>query len=102
MAQAKKSKRHANAMKAYRQSVKRNLRNRQVKKDVRVATRAVIDASSAKDNAKLSELMSTAASALDKAARKGTIHWKTAARRKSRLAKRSVALAGAGSAQQNA
>lgn len=102
MAQAKKSKRHASAMKAYRQSVKHNLRNREIKKGVRAASRAVIDAASAKDAAKLSELMSAAAAALDKAARKGTIHWKTAARRKSRLAKRSVALSSAGAPQQNA
>ncbi len=100
MAQAKKSKRHANAMKAYRQSVKRNLRNRQIKKDVRLASRAVVDAASAKDTGKLSELMAAAAAALDKAAGKGAIHWKTAARRKSRLAKRT--LAGAGAPQQNA
>ena len=93
MAQAKKTMRHASAMKAYRQSVRRNLRNREIKKNIRLASRAVIDAASAKDAAQLAKLMSTAASALDKAASKGTIHWKTAARKKARLAKRSAGLA---------
>lgn len=102
MAQAKKSKRHASAMKAYRQSVRRNLRNRDIKKSVRLASRAVIDAASAKDTGKLSELMAAAAAALDKAANKGSIHWKTAARKKSRLAQRAASLGGAAAAQQNA
>jgi small subunit ribosomal protein S20 len=95
MAKPKKSARHANAMKAYRQSVKRNLRNRDIKKGIRLAVRAVSDAANAKDTAKLAELMGTAASAIDKAAQSGTIHWKTAARKKSRLAKRSAAPASA-------
>ena len=88
MAKPKKSARHANAMKAYRQSVKRNLRNREIKKGIRLAVRAVSDAASAKDAAKMGELMSAAVSAIDKAGRRGTIHWKTAARKKSRLAHR--------------
>ncbi|MDE2038877.1 MAG: 30S ribosomal protein S20 [Elusimicrobia bacterium] len=88
MAKQKKSMRHASAVKAHRQSVKRNLRNRQVKKDIRLAVRAVADASAAKDAAKLGQLMSVAAAAIDKASRRGTIHWKAAARKKSRLAKR--------------
>jgi small subunit ribosomal protein S20 len=91
MAKPKKSARHANAMKAYRQSVKRNLRNRDIKKGIRLAVRAVSDAASAKDAAKMTELMSAAVSAIDKAGRRGTIHWKTAARKKSRLAKRIAA-----------
>ena len=88
MAKPKKSMRHASAMKAHRQSVKRNLRNREIKKGIRLAVRAVTAAASAKDTAKLGELMSAAASAIDKAAQRGTIHWKTAARKKSRIAKR--------------
>ena len=91
MAKPKKSTRHASAMKAYRQSVKRNLRNRDIKKGIRLAVRAVSDAAAAKDTTKLAELMATAASAVDKAARTGALHWKTAARKKSRLAKRLLA-----------
>ncbi|MBI3553886.1 MAG: 30S ribosomal protein S20 [Elusimicrobia bacterium] len=90
MAQAKKSKRHRSALKAHRQSVTRNLRNRQIKKGVRAAVRAVSDAATAKDTGKLSELMSKASAALDKAARTGAIHWKAAARKKSRLAHRAA------------
>ena len=88
MAKPKKSARHANAMKAYRQSVKRNMRNRDIKKGIRLAVRAVSDAAASKDAAKLGELMAAASSAVDKASQAGTIHWKTAARKKSRLAKR--------------
>lgn len=88
MAKPKKITRHASAMKAYRQSIKRNLRNRDIKKSIRLAVRAVSDAAAAKDTTKLAELMSAATSAVDKAAQRGSIHWKTAARKKSRLAKR--------------
>src|SRR5579883_2655148 len=95
MAQAKKSKRHASAMKAYRQSVTRNLRNRDIKKDLRLAARALTDAAQAKDTGKLAELMSAASAAIDKAAQKGAIHWKTAARKKSRLAQRAASLSAA-------
>ena len=91
MAKPKKSSRHASALKAYRQSVKRNLRNRDIKKGIRLAVRAVSDAAAAKDAAKMGELMSAAVAAIDKAARRGTIHWKTAARKKSRLTKRLAA-----------
>jgi small subunit ribosomal protein S20 len=88
MAQAKKPKRHASALKANRQALTRMLRNRSVKKGVRLAVRAVADAASAKDAGKVAELMAKASSALDKAVRSGTLHWKTAARKKSRLAGR--------------
>jgi small subunit ribosomal protein S20 len=90
MAKPKKTTRHASGMKAYRQSVKRNLRNRDIKKGIRLAVRAVNDAVSAKDTTKLAELLSSASAAVDKAARTGAIHWKTAARKKSRLASRAA------------
>lgn len=86
MAQVQKSKRHRSALKAHRQSITRNLRNRQIKKGIRLALRAVGTAAASKDAAKLAESMSKASSALDKAARTGVIHWKAAARKKSRLA----------------
>ena len=82
----KKQTRHKSALKAHRQALKHTLQNRAIKKDVRVAVRAVIDAAKAKDVKKVAELASQAASALDKAAKRGTIHWKAAARKKSRLA----------------
>ena len=85
-----RQKRHASALKAQRQSVKRNLRNREIKKGIRLATRAVLEAAAAKDSGKTLGLLGASASALDKAAQRGPIHWKTAARRKSRLAKRAA------------
>ncbi len=48
--------------------------------------RAVMDAAKSKDIKGLSDLTGKAAAALDKAAKSGTIHWKAAARKKSRLA----------------
>jgi ribosomal protein S20 len=47
----------------------------------------------------MGELMASASAAIDKAAQSGTIHWKTAARKKSRLMKRSAASAAAAPAK---
>ncbi len=91
MAQQKKSQRHPSALKAQRQAAKRNIRNRDSKKRIREAVRGALDAASSKDGGKAKELSSAAYSAIDKAARTGALHWKTAARRKSRLAKRLAA-----------
>lgn len=91
----KKQTRHKSALKAHRQSVKHALLNRQVKKGVRLAVRAVMDAAKAKDVKKVAELTAKASAALDKAAQRGTIHWKAAARRKSRLAAQVQKLAAA-------
>ena len=82
----KKITRHKSGLKAHRQSIKRAILNRSIKKGVRRAVRAVIDAAKAKDVKKIAELTSKASEALDKAAKHGTIHWKAAARKKSRLA----------------
>jgi small subunit ribosomal protein S20 len=82
----KKQTRHKSALKAHRQAFKHTLHNRAIKKDVRSAVRAVIDAAKAKDVKKVADLAGKAAAALDKAAKRGTIHWKAAARKKSRLA----------------
>ncbi len=90
MAQVKKSMRHRSAIKAHRQSVKRNMRNRTIKKGIRLALRAVSEAAAAKDTGKLAEFMAKASAELDKAAKTGAIHWKAAARKKSRLAHRTA------------
>lgn len=82
----KKQTRHKSALKAHRQSIKHAIQNRSIKKGVRAAVRAVVDAAKAKDVKKVAELTAKAAAALDKAAQSGTIHWKAAARKKSRLA----------------
>ena len=82
----KKQARHKSALKAHRQSIERAIHNRQIKKGVRAAIRAVMDAAKAKDVTKVAALTAKASEALDKAAKRGTIHWKAAARKKSRLA----------------
>ncbi|OGR96495.1 MAG: hypothetical protein A2V88_09535 [Elusimicrobia bacterium RBG_16_66_12] len=91
----KKQTRHKSGLKAHRQSIKHAILNRSIKKGVRLAVRAVIEAAKAKDVKKVSELTSQAAAALDKAAKHGTIHWKAAARKKSRLAAEAKRLAAA-------
>ena len=91
----KKLMRHKSALKANRQALKNTLHNRRIKKGVRAALRAVVDAAKAKDVKKVAELTSKAAEALDKAAKRGTIHWKAAARKKSRLAAQVQKLAAA-------
>ena len=82
----KKQTRHKSALKAHRQSLRHAILNRQTKKEIRVALRAVVDAAKAKDVKKVAELTAKASEALDKAAKHGSIHWKAAARKKSRLA----------------
>ena len=81
----KKITRHKSGLKAHRQSIKNAILNHSIKKGVRNAVRAVIEAAKAKDVKKVSEMMAKASSALDKAAKHGTIHWKAASRKKSAL-----------------
>lgn len=75
-----KTGRHTSALKAQRQSEKRNSQNTGLKKTIRLAAKEVA-------KAKTAQSVKKASSALDKAAKKGVIHWKAAARKKSRLAK---------------
>ena len=70
-----KTGRHTSALKAQRQA-----------KKVRVATKTVKASASSKAKT-LKEDLKKANSCIDKAAKKKVIHWKTAARKKSRLAK---------------
>jgi small subunit ribosomal protein S20 len=79
---------HASALKAMRQSVKRRARNRQNMSRLRTQIkkfRALV----AKGDAKVTAtLLPETDSEIDKAAKKGTIHFRAASRYKSRLAKR--------------
>ena len=75
-----KTGRHTSALKAHRQSVKRNSANKGLKKTIHIAEKKVLTSKKAEDLKKVS-------SALDKAAKKGVIHKKAAARKKSRLTK---------------
>lgn len=93
----KKQARHKSALKAQRQSIKNAILNRSIKKDVRQAIRAVMDAAKAKDVKKVAEMTARASAVLDKAAKRGTLHWKAAARRKSRLAAQAAKLVGSAS-----
>jgi len=81
-----KTGRHTSAIKAQRQAEKRTSENKGLTKKIRLATKKVT-ASAAAKAATLKEDLKKAESCIDKAAKKKVIHWKTAARKKSRLAK---------------
>lgn len=83
-----KTGRHTGALKARRQAKKRTLHNKGVKKTLRVLYKDLSLMLEQKNAGKAGSLYSQISSALDKAARKGVLHWKAAARKKSRLAGR--------------
>ncbi len=83
-----KTGRHTSAIKAWRQSQRRASRNKGIRKHIRQAAREVLGFLEKKDFPASQKALPKAISGLDKAAKKGVIHWKTAARKKSRLAKR--------------
>jgi small subunit ribosomal protein S20 len=72
-------------MKRLRQDKKRRVRNRAVKSELKSVSKRVLEAGRGEDRQKL---LSRAESVIDRAAKKRVIHWKNAARKKSRLAKR--------------
>jgi len=74
------------ALKRHRQSLKRRARNRAWKSRVKKAVKKVRLAIEAKDKEAAVVAFRTATSLLDKAANRGVIHKKNAARRISRLA----------------
>lgn len=76
---------HKSALKAHRQNVKRREANRQQRSKLRTALKDARAAEGAKP-----EDMALTASLIDKMAAKGIIHDNTAARYKSRLAKRAT------------
>lgn len=78
---------HKSAAKRARQTVKRNELNRSRRSKVRTLTKAVEKAVIAKDGATAKTSLRASESALARAAGKGTLHPKTAARKTSRLAK---------------
>ncbi|WP_457571250.1 30S ribosomal protein S20 [Desulfovulcanus sp.] len=78
---------HKSALKRHRQSLKRRARNRSVKTRVKNVIKAVRLAAEQKDAQKAVEALRTATSVLDRAAQKKVIHWRTAARKISRLSK---------------
>jgi small subunit ribosomal protein S20 len=83
-----KTGRHTSALKAHRQSEKKRTHNKGLKKRVKTTVKELTSVISSKDKTKAAELLKLVSSRLDKAAKSGGLHWKTAARKKSRLAKR--------------
>lgn len=76
------------AAKRARQAEKRRLRNKAIRTRVRTVTKRVLAAVQAGDTAAASAALVTAQSVIDRAAKRGVLHRRAAARRKSRLARR--------------
>ncbi|MBI5244734.1 MAG: 30S ribosomal protein S20 [Elusimicrobia bacterium] len=87
-----KTGRHTSAIKTQRMALRRTLHNRSLKKTARESVKDLYAAAQAKDKPKTQDLFNKACSAWDKAAQKGSVHWKSAARKKSRMAKQSAKL----------
>ncbi len=83
---------HKSAIKRARQNEDRRLRNRVVKTRVKNVTKAVIGAA-AENTDEARQHLQTAQSIIAKAAKKGVVHRRAAARKISRLARRVNALA---------
>lgn len=78
---------HKSAIKRHKQSLKRAARNRSQRTRVKNAIKDVRAAIQGNDKALAEKSLSEASSVLGKATTKGAIHWKTAARKISRLAR---------------
>jgi small subunit ribosomal protein S20 len=78
---------HKSALKRHRQSIRRRARNASVKSRVRTEVKKVRVSLDAQDGAAVKAALATAVPALDKAASKGILHKRTAARKVSRLMK---------------
>ncbi len=80
-----KTGRHTSAIKAWRKSEKLASRNRGIKARIHDITKEFKANAAKKDLEQAQKILPKAMSMLDKAAKVGTIHWKAAARRKSRM-----------------
>jgi small subunit ribosomal protein S20 len=76
------------AEKRNRQSEKRRQRNAQVKSSIRTAEKKVRKQLESQSKENVPAMFKEFVKKIDTAARKGIVHWKTAARKKSRLAKK--------------
>lgn len=85
------------ANKRVRQSAKRRLRNRDRKKTIKTHVKNVLTLVEKKDAAGAKAALTAAIKTLDRNANQGTLHPNTAARRKSRLARKLNALQAASS-----
>jgi small subunit ribosomal protein S20 len=80
------------AKKRVRQSAKRRARNRDRKREIRLELKKFVTVVAAGDKTAATEELKKAQQTLDRIATRGTIHPNTAARRKSKLAKKVNAL----------
>lgn len=78
---------HKSALKRTRQSEIRRIRNKSVKTRVKNVVKTVRANASQEDATATQESLKTAKSIIDKAAKRGVIHKRTAARKISRLSK---------------
>lgn len=76
---------HKSAIKRHKQSLVRRDRNRTVKTGLKTVTKNVESAVSGKNSDEAATTLQAAIKAFDRAASKGVIHKRTAARNKSRL-----------------
>ncbi len=87
------------AKKRDRQNLKRRARNRHRKEQIKTEVKAFQAALASGDVAKAQEQLNKTVSRLDKVAAKGAIHKNTAARKRSRLARKLNALRAGGGAK---
>ncbi len=80
--------RNPSAMKYHRQAQKARARNRAAKSTIRTFSKKAVAAAAAGDNEATTKFQRVTVSLIDRAAKSSTLHKNTAARRKSRLAKR--------------
>ncbi len=85
-------------VKRNRQNEVRRVRNKSVRTALKTSAKKVRSAAAAADETTARELLFGATRELDKAAAKGVIHKRSAARRKSRLARSVASAAGASTA----
>jgi small subunit ribosomal protein S20 len=83
---------HKSALKRSKQSKEKRLRNRNVKSNLKTSMKAVSAAIEEKDPKKAQEVLSQVTPVINKAASKGVIHKKNAARKISRLTRKVNAL----------
>ena len=80
--------RHASALKAHRQTVKRTEHNRALRSKLRTALKTIRAAIDTGDTAAAKAALNQTVSVIDKMSGKGIIHVNAAARYKSRISKR--------------
>jgi small subunit ribosomal protein S20 len=83
---------HKSALKRSKQSKEKRLRNRNIKSNLKTTMKAVSAAIEGKDPKKAQEVLSQVTPVINKAASKGVIHKKNAARKISRLTRKVNAL----------